>query len=136
MAVVNEPPCESSTAGLRELGSDSDYGDEAEEHAELMDYLALQGTASRAETPMPVTPTATDDLPENSYFDEAIHKEEGRDFASFLEDSSPTDTGEALPATACAEISQVDYEVYDEDEDDLPPFDEWYTSVQARMQAA
>lgn len=130
MTVLNSPQSESWSTDSESEDSGSDYADEAE-HVELADCLALQGTRSRTESPTPATPTAIE-YPVNLYHDEAT-QEEGREFANFLEDSSSTDSEEALP---CAETSRVDYEVYDEDEDDLPPFDEWYTSVLERTQTA
>lgn len=119
-------------------GSDSGYSNE-EEHIELADCLALQGTLSRSETPPPVTPTTIGSCHVKLYRDEATH-EEGKEFESSFgaRDSSLADTEDASLDFACAETSRADYEVYNEledDEDDLPPFDEWYTSILQRTQA-
>lgn len=133
--VVNTPQNEFWFTDPESSDSGSDYADE-EEHVEFADCLALRGTRSRTETPTPATPTAIESHSVNLYHDEATHEEEGREFASFLGHSSSTDIEEASTDFACAETSRVDYEVYDEDEDDLPPFDEWYTSVLERTQAA
>jgi hypothetical protein len=131
VTLVNTP--ESDTETDDETDSDSDYGDE-EEHVEFVDYLALGRTSLRSETPLPVTPLTVDDPGESFFVEESVH-DEGREFASFLGDSSPIQTDETLPD--CDEMSRADYEVLDdEEEDDLPPFDDWYTGIQSRMQSS
>jgi hypothetical protein len=127
---VNPPPCDTSDTDT-ESDSDSDYGDE--ERFEFADIVAFGGTVSRPETPVPTTPLTVDDQRESIFADEPIH-DEGREFASFLGDSTLSQTDEGSPVFSCDQMSQMDYEVLDDDEeDDLPPFDDWYTSVQARM---
>jgi hypothetical protein len=104
-------------ADLGDSDSDSDCG-AGEERVEFADHIAL----SRPETPPPATPPCD---PEIFFFDDG---EEYREFAGVLEEL-PTDTDESL---SCAEIPRDHCDL--SDEDDLPPFDEWYTSIQSRTQ--
>lgn len=126
---VNPPPSDSSDT---ESDSDSDYGDE-EDHFDFVDYIASGGMSPRLEAPVPATPLTVNDQCETIFTDEPI-QDEGPEFASFLGDSSLRT--EDSPVLSCDEIPQMVYEVLDDEdeEDDLPPFDDWYTSVQSRMQ--
>lgn len=130
VTIVNPPEPDIETDD--ESDSDSDYGDE-EEHIEFMDYVALGRTPPRHETPLPVTPVTAEDHHE-SFVAEESARDEGREFASFLGDSSPLRTDETSPD--CDEMTRTDYEVLDDDDDDLPPFDDWYTGIQSRMQSS
>jgi hypothetical protein len=124
---VNPPLC--NAAGHIESESDSDYDDE-DEHIEFVDYVPMGATSSRPETSVSLT---VDDRRESVFVEEPI-QDEGMEFASFLEDSSTSLFDEVFP---CDKMPRMDYEVLDDDEeDDLPPFDDWYTTIQSRMQTS
>jgi hypothetical protein len=130
---VNPPPCNTEDV---ESEPDSDYDDDDEEHAEFVDYVALGLASSRPETPAPELPLTADGRREARVVEEPI-LDEGREFASFLGESSLSLNDEVSPALPCDEMPRIDYEILDDDEeDDLPPFDDWYISVQSRMQAS
>ena len=130
---VNPPPCNTEDI---ESEPDSDYDDDDEEHAEFVDYVALGLASSRPETLAPELPLTADGRREAHVVEEPI-LDEGREFASFLGESSLSLNDEVSPALPCDEMPRIDYEILDDDEeDDLPPFDDWYISVQSRMQAS
>lgn len=104
-------------------------------------YVLPDGAPSRAETPLPATPLTVNSqletvLDEDGYVDD----EEGREYASFLEDSSPISTVDSMDSSTLNtpyDDRRVVHDIYNEEdeEDDLPPFDDWYTSIQSRTQA-
>jgi hypothetical protein len=117
---VNPPSCDAD-----DVESDSDYGDE-EQHLEFVEYVASKGAPLTPETP-PGIPLSVDGPRDSFSEDEPIH-DEGREFASFLGSSPLNRTGEIPPMLSCDEMSRIDYETLDDDdEDSLPPFDDWYT---------
>ena len=129
---VNAPPCNAEDV---ESEPDSDYDDD-DERVEFFDYVALELAPFRPETPASEFPLIADGRRETHVVEEPIH-DEGREFAFFLDDSSPSLNDEVSPALLCDEMPRIDYEVLDDDEeDDLPPFDDWYISVQSRMRAS
>lgn len=119
--IVN-PPSEAA-----ESDSDSDFSDE-ERHVNFIEYVSSGGLSSRPETTEPATPLAAQDQCKSFFVDGPVH-DEGREFASFL-DASPNRTDEALAVPSCDEMLPIDYGALGDDEDDLPPFDDWYTGIQ------
>ena len=129
VTVVNQPPGE--TEADVESEPDSEFGDE-EAHAEFINYV----TSLRFEPPPVISanPLTTEDSRELFFADESVH-DEGGEFASFLGDASSSQIEEGLAVISCDELSQTGFMALDDD-DDLPPFDEWYTSVQSRMESS
>ena len=122
---MNLPRCEA------EFESDSESGDEEDEHVELTDCVAL-GASSRPQTQIHRTPPTTEHHHGDFFVDETVH-DEGREFASFLGNSSLSRANEPVAVVSCDEISRMDCGTLGDEEDDLPPFDDWYTGVQSQQ---
>lgn len=138
VTVINQAQCELLVDEEdTETDSDSDYGDE--ERAELIDFMALGESILRPETPLPLTPARSQHGGDGYFLDDTIQCEEGREFASFLESASQSPIDESSSSVDYADVSRMNHQISSGDdvdeEDDLPPFDEWYTTVQARVQA-
>lgn len=138
---VNPPPSWFASGSAASSDSWSDVGSE-------LSFGDVCSAPSRPETPPPATPL-TIECQLDSFVgqDPELHLggDEGREYASYLQDSAPpsavdsrsstlpTPCDDPMPRPESRPLARSSLWA-DDDNEDLPPFDDWYTSILLRTQ--